>query len=205
MTGPGTTLTIAALLFASTSGPLDNIERITPEVAVERVAKCGFGPVTIRYEDWLQSHILKVANASSATEEQLVCIDRAASYYDVELPPNVQPRFNAIREARWSAVFLAEARQWLSTRGLLGKVPKYVEGTTDEATFTREVEKLCGPRAQGAFQSQYGFHALSPDWAKKLGMPPKAEEHEAFSCLMNVTTVAGFNVGFIGNEAYVTK
>lgn len=143
-----------------------------------------------------------VASATSATEGQLACIDRAASYYDVELPPNIQKRFNAIREARWSAVFLAEARKWLSARGLLERVPKFIPGMTDEAAFAREVEKLCGPNAQGAFQSKYGFHALSPDWIGKLGMPPQPKGEEAFSCLLNVTTVAGFEIGFIGNEAY---
>jgi hypothetical protein len=198
-------LVALTLWFTSASGPFDNIERITPEVAAERVARCGLGPVTIRYEDELQSHILTVANAASATESQLACLDKATGWYDVELPTTVQPRFDAIREARASAIMAEEARKWLSARGLLARVPKYVRGTTNEAAFTREVETLCGPRAKGAFQSQHGFHALSPDWAKGMGLPPSPEVQEAFACLLNVTTVAGFEVGFIGNEAYDTR
>ena len=96
----------------------------------------------------------------------------------------------------------AEAREWLSKRGLLDRVPKYVAGTTDDAAFTNAVELLCGPRTKGAFQSQYGSHALSPEWIKALGLPLKNEDMEAMSCLLNVTTVAGYSVGFIGNEAY---
>ncbi len=205
MTSSGSALIAVVLWSTSASGPFDNIERITPEVAAERAAKCGLGSVTIRYEDELQSHILMVANAAPANESQLACVDKAVGWgVFVELPSNVQPQFDAIREARASAIMLEEARKWLSARGLLERVPKYVQGTTDEAGFTGEVERLCGPRAQGAFQSQYGFHALSPDWVQKMQLPPKPEDEEVFSCLSNVTTVAGFKLGFIGNEAHVT-
>ena len=95
-----------------------------------------------------------------------------------------------------------EAREWLSKRGLLERVPKCIAGTTDDVVFTREVEQLCGHQTKGAFQSQYGQHALSPEWIRSLGLPPKDEDMEAMSCLLNVTAVAGYEVGIIGNEAY---
>ena len=195
---------IALAAWALTAGgPFEGMERITPEMAVERAAKCGLGPVTVRYEDELQSDILSVPHAGSVTETQLSCLDNATGFgIFVELPSSVQPRFDAVREARASVRMRAEAREWLSKRGLLERVPKYVAGTTDEAAFTREVEHLCGPQTKGAFQSQYGPRALSPEWIKKLGLPPKDEGMDAMSCLLNVTTVAGYQVGFIGNEAY---
>ena len=183
MVGLGSAFIALAVLV---SGQLENLERVTPEMAIERAAQCGLGRASIRYEDELQSHIL------SATGFGI----------DVELPPSVQPLFYAIRGARASALMKAEAREWLSKRGLLDLVPKYVPGKTDEGAFTREVERLCGPRTKGAFQSQYGPHALSPEWVKNLGLPPKDEDMEAMSCLLNVTSVAGFEMGFIGNEAY---
>ena len=96
---------------------------------------------------------------------------------------------------------LAEARRWLSARGLLERVPKFVPGVTDEVAFTRDLEKLCGPRAKGAFQSQYGPHVLNPDWMRQLGFPLQREDEEAMSCLTFATTVAGFEVGLIGHEA----
>jgi hypothetical protein len=148
----------------------------------------------------LQEEVLTAADANSATDKQLACADKAVSFYTLELPPTVQPRYEAIRERRLSGVFQAQARAWLSSRGLLNGVPNYREGVTDDAVFTQQVERLCGPRANGAFQSKFGHHALSPDWVKGLGMRP--EEQEAMSCLLNVTTVAGFKLGFIGNEYY---
>ena len=199
----GSALFVFAASASSMVVPFESMERVTPEMAVERAAKCDVGPVTIRYEDELQSDILSAPNAASATESQLRCLDNATGFgIFVELPSGAQPRFDAIREARASAMMMVEAREWLSKRGLLDRVPKYVVGTTDDAAFTREVEQLCGPQTKGAFQSQYGPHALSPDWIKNLGLPPKDEDMEAMSCLLNVTTVAGYRVGFIGNEAY---
>jgi hypothetical protein len=122
-------------------------------------------------------------------------------FYTLDLPPNVQPRFDAILGAAADVLARAEAREWLSARGLLNRVPKYQAGVTDDGAFTRQVEALCGSQAKGAFQSKYGFHALSPDWARQLGLPPKREGTETFSCLVNVTAYAGFTFGFIGNEA----
>jgi hypothetical protein len=199
----GSAFLALAAWASSGGGPLESLERITPEMAVERAAKCGLGPVTIRYDDELQSDILSAPNAALATEDQLRCLDNATGFgIFVELPSGLQPRFDVVREARASALMMVEAREWLSKRGLMDRVPKYVPGTTDDATFTREVERLCGPRANGAFQSKYGVHAVSPDWVKQMGMPTKAEDTEVLSCLMNVTSVAGFKIGFIGNEAY---
>ena len=203
MAGFGSSLALAIWL---TSGLFDNIERISPEMAIERAKQCGLGPATVRYEDELQSDILTVANATGASDRKLACLDKATGWgIFVELPSDVQRRFDAIKEARASAMMLGEAREWLLARGLLSKVPIYVPGRTDEAAFTGEVEQLCGPRAKGAFQSKYGFHALSPDWMTSLGMPLKPEDQEAFGCLTNVMAVAGFKVGFIGNEAHHTS
>ena len=195
---------IALTAWAATAAnAFEGLERITAEMAVERAGKCGLGPVTIRYEDELQSDILSVPHAASATENQLRCLDDATGFgIFVELPPTIQPRFDGIREARASVLMKAEARDWLAKRGLLQRVPKYVAGTTDEAAFTREVEHICGPQAKGAFQSRYGPHTLSPEWIKKLGLPPKGEDMEAMSCLLNIMTIAGYQLGFIGNEAY---
>lgn len=175
-------------------------EQITPKVAAERISQCGLGEVSIRYEEVLQAEVLTVAGATSVSDEQLACADKAASYYDLELPPAVQPRYDSIRDARLSAYFLKEAQAWLTERGLLERVPKYQAGVTDDEAFTPQVETLCGPRAKGAFQSQYGFHAISPDWVQR-NLAPFEEGAEVLACLMNVARVAGFDIGFIGNEA----
>lgn len=186
----------------ATSSALPAVQRITPEEAAKRVSQCGLGPVTTRYDSDLQEEILIAGSAQSATDEQLACAYKVVGfYYTLDLPPNVQRRFDEILGAAADARARAEAREWLSARGLLNRVPEYQTGVTDDSAFTRQVEALCGPQAKGAFQSKHGFHALSPDWAKQLGLPPKREGMEAFSCLMNATAYAGFTFGFIGNEA----
>lgn len=201
-----TVLSAAASLVVS---PTKGVERVTPQTALQRVWGCGLGPATIRYEHELQSHILSMPSATAATESQLRCLDMATGFgIDVELPATLQPRFDTVRGARASAFIKTEARDWLSKRGLLDRVPRYVPGVTDEATFTRAVEHLCGPLAKGAFKSKYGPHVLSPEWVQEYGLlpgtglPPKDGDMDVLTCLMKVTTVAGFEVGLIGNEVY---
>ena len=189
------------MTLSSPPDPLETpFDQIAAEVAAERISKCGLGAVTIRYEEDLQSEVLTAAGATSSTDEQLACADKAASYYDLELPPAVQSRYDAVRQARVSGYFRKQSEAWLAQRGLLERVPKYEAGVTDDAAFTRQVENLCGPRAQGAFRSEHGFHVISPDWMQRT-LKPGAEGFEVFTCLTNAVTVGGFEVGFIGNEA----
>ena len=179
------------------------VQRITPQEAARRVSQCGLGPVTTHYERDLQEDVLVASSAQSATDDQLACAYKVVGfYYTLDLPPNVQPRFDAMRGATAEVWTKAQARDWLSTRGLLRLLPKINRGVTDDGAFTREIEVMCGRQARGAFQSKYGFHALNPDWVRQLGLPPKRKGMETLSCLMNATTVAGFKFGIIGNEAF---
>lgn len=193
---------LAALLSAGQSSDTTAglYDQVTAEVAAERVSQCGLGPVTVRYEDELQSEVLTAAPSSLLTDDQLRCADRAASYFDLELPVDSRARYDSIRNTRLAAYFLGESRAWLAARGLLERVPQYRAGVTDEATFTREVETLCGSHAAGAFQSSFGFHVLDPDWVRRE-LPIGNPGEDVFACLMKVTRVAGFEVGFVGNEA----
>ena len=190
---------LSLLLLAAPPSSSDMFERISPQEAAQRITRCGLGPVTIRYEAELEEDVL-VAAPDSATDDQLICADKAASQYTLELPPNLQSRFQAISYARQAAMARVEARAWLSARGLLARVPEYRAGKTNDAVFTRQVETLCGPRARGAFRSRYGPHALSPDWAKRQIRRP--DQFEVFTCLSYVTAAAGYEFRLIGNEAY---
>lgn len=122
-------------MAAPASTPLDVFERITAQEAAERFTECGLGPVTIRWNDPDSGgeDILVATAVKSATDEQLRCADKAVSYYTLELRPEIQRRFEVLREARLAPVFLAQARSWLSARGLLNRVPEYREGETDDA------------------------------------------------------------------------
>lgn len=172
-------------------------DQVTPQVAAKRVTGCGVGAVTVRSDAELDADVLVVAGSVSITDKRLACIDKAASFYDVELPASVQPRFNAIREARSATLMASEARKWLKAHNLLDQVPKYEAGVTDDAVFGMEVEKLCG--ADQALRSRYGPHALNPEWATQHALDPRIEDGP-MACLLNVTWATGFKMGFIGNE-----
>ncbi len=170
--------------------------------AAEHVSRCGFGTVSTKYDPDLREDVLIANDAQSVTDEQLACAFRVIDFdYTLQLPANVQPRLDAMLEAKATSRAKSDARSWLAARNLLDRVPAYQKGLTNEATFTREIEKLCGSKAKGAFQSKYGFHTLSPDWFMRLGMPPKPEASEALTCLFHVAALTDFKVGFIGNEA----
>jgi hypothetical protein len=189
----GPIIVIAAQLSASL---LNSYEPTTPQVAAKRVASCGVGAVTVKSDANLEVDVLVVA-ASTVSDQQLACMVKAASSYDVELPPSIQPRFNAVSEARSAALVASHARKWLKAHNLLDRIPKYELGVTDDAAFGREIEKLC--HADQALQSQYGPHALSPEWAMQHATEARLEDGP-MACLLNVTWATGFKMGFIGNE-----
>lgn len=176
---------------------LNAYENITPQVAAKRVTDCGVGAVTVRSDAELDTDVLVVAGSATVSDQQLACIDKAASFYDVELSPSMQPRFNAIREARSAALMASEARKWLKAHNLLNQLPKYEPGVTNDAEFGRKIETLC--RADGAFQSRYGPHALNPEWMMRRSTGARLEDGP-LACLLNVTWATGFKMGFIGNE-----
>lgn len=158
--------------------------------------------MSTKYEPDLHEDVLIASEAQSVTDEQLACAFRVVDfYYTLQLSADAKSRFDSILEANAAMRAKSEASNWLAARGLLARVPTYDKGLTDEATFTHQIENLCGPKAKGAFQSKYGFHSLSPEWFRRLGMPPKPEATEALTCLMRVAAFTGFSVGFIGNAA----
>ena len=184
-----------ALLVAQVSSPmLDAYDQITPEVAAERVARCAAGSVKVRSMKEIDVDVLVVTTEHAITDEQIACIAKAGSFYDVELPPNAQPRLNAVKIARSVALSKAQGTAWLATHSLSGKLPEYISGVTDDEEFANKIEKLC--RADGALHSRYGVHALSPDYLHR-GYPT---EDGPIACVLNVAWASGFEVGFIGNE-----
>lgn len=187
-----------SILFAAqvASPMLDAYDQITPQVAAERVARCGAGPVTVRTDKAIEVDVLVLAAKRAITDEQIECIAKAASFYDVELPSDAQPRLRAITSARSAAVAQGEGKRWLTKHNLLGKLPEYKAGITDDDRFAREIEDLCG--AGGALHSQYGVHALNPQWAMQQQGTPN--EDGPFACVISAALASGFELGFIGNE-----
>ena len=199
-----TIVPIFLLWSASFADPLENLAFTSPELASRNIVQCGAEAVEIRYDDldnsdgFSPSPILVV---HGATEEQLPCIDRAVGFYDVELPPELQKGFDAIRLARYMKVYRERAATSLSARRSLDEVPKYRAGKTDEVAFARQLEAICGPAAAGALQSSYGPHVISPEWLSRIPLPPRPEDDDAISCLMTAALTADFELGLVGNEA----
>lgn len=170
---------------------------ISPQIAAEQVARCGAGPVTIRSDRELDTDVLVVAGKSAITDAQIVCIADAAGFYDVELPKDAQPRLTTLVKARAAAAVRSESTKWLVEHRLLGAVPKYEAGTSNDAKFAGEVERLC--KAKGALSSSYGVHVLSPEWL--LRQKWDGSEDLPVTCVLHVAFASGFKLGFIGNAA----
>ena len=188
----------------ATSSALPGVTRVTLQEAAEQVSQCGLGPVTAHYEPEVEEDILVAKSAQLVTDDQLACAFNVVGfYYTLALPPDVQTRFDKMLHETATKLAKARAREWLSDRGLLHRVPDYQDGVTDDRVFTSKIERLCGPQAKGAFQSKYGFHILSPEWTNKLGFSLNSKRMETLDCLLNTTAFAGFKIGFIGNEAQI--
>lgn len=87
---PGMLASVALLALAAPSSLTDAFERITAQEAAKRVSQCGLGHVTSRYEADLEEDVLVASEATTPTDEQLACADKAVSFYTLELPPSVQ-------------------------------------------------------------------------------------------------------------------
>lgn len=195
---------LAILLLASavsgvaqmTQTPFEYVE---PAVAAKQVSECGFGKVSIRFDDLLQEHILSAPKAENLSDEQLSCADKAASVYTLDLSPDLQVRFDKIRERRFAKYLDAQNLEWVNQRGLADKIPKFDPETDDPVAFALRIEGLCGPKANGALQSAYGPNAISPDWiiGKKY-----SDLADALICLTNVARFADFKLNLIGNEEF---
>ena len=193
---------LALFLAAGPAQPLPEMDdTATPRAAAERVMRCGVGPVAVKSRPELDRDVLVVTASAPLSEDQIVCIDKAASFYDVELPAADQPRFDRTREARAAAYLAGEGRKWLATHGLLDRLPAYQPGATGDADFAHKIEALC--HAKGALSSGYGLHTLNPDWTNvQVG---KFDPNDSFACLLNAALARGYPLGFIGNEAMVPQ
>lgn len=175
--------------------------RIGSQEAVSRISACGLGPTKIRYDALIQDAVLEVAASPDTTDAQLSCLAAADLPYMVELPPELDARYEAVREAYWAPIYKRQARDYLAANGLLDRLPEYVPGAVGDAAFAQALEELCGPVTKGALQSPYGPHTVDPAWLAAAADKPAPDMLAALSCLMSATTYAGFELGFIGNEA----
>lgn len=192
-----------ALLFAvplAAEIPLPEIP--APQEAAQRLRQCGFDRVDVKFDEQLEEDVLTASGIEKASDEQIACAARVSSetYYYLHLPEEVQERFMAIYWPLEEAKGRERARQWLVEQGRLDDLPKY-EPAVGEAAYARELEAFCGEVAEGALQSEYGPHAISPAWAaqKERDDTDFGRVGAAMMCLAMSGEVAGFTVYMIGN------
>src|SRR5687768_15164668 len=120
MMAPTFKLMVIAVAATAFGIPIDApIELVKPEVAVARVAACGFSNVQPKFDDTLQEDVVEVLGVTSASDEQLRCVALAslATHYYVVFPAPVeriyQPLYWRLSRERGKA----DAKAWLEKRG----------------------------------------------------------------------------------------
>lgn len=192
-------LMLSALAAGALPEPPDGpAALVTPEVAVQRVAACGFKNVRSRFDDLLRQDVIEVADFASATEKQLRCAAGASlsSRYSVIFPHAVQQGYAPLYWRLQGEQQRADAKAWLEKKGLLSRLPVYDPKRTDSAAFVRSLEALCGPGAAGALTPMAGMAVFKPE-ALSIGRM----DDEALQCLSSAAAAADFPLGVIGNEA----
>jgi hypothetical protein len=191
------------LLSALAAQPIDPpIVYVKPEVAVERLKACGFAQVAVRDDEELQEDALAVSGITQASEKQLRCAAEVSlsSLMYVELPEPLNQKYQQLYWRMERDKGRRDARAWLERRGLLAKLPTYVEGQTDDLVFAHKIEAICGPKAKGAFVRDHGNMTINTGTIEHPTL-----DDETFMCLLNVSSAAGFKLGFVGHEYYEKK
>jgi hypothetical protein len=170
-----------------------------PEVAAERVKACGFRHVRVKDDDELQEQVVEVTGVSTVPEGKMRCAVKVSldtvRYVLFPLPASkvywrLYTKMEDKRGAALTGWMQGEARDWLQQHGLLGRLPTYQKGKTDDLAFARQLEGLCGPKAAGAFQRFRGHVVLI--------LP--SGDFDTAECLISAASASGLPFGFVGNE-----
>ena len=162
---------------------------------------CGLKSLTASYEADLQSDVLTVHD-EAASDDALTCAAKAIDGSDYLMffeADYLAARFNEVDMRLRKPRALANSKNWLAERGLLSKVPDFATSDMSDIVFARKVESICGAAATGALGENANPHQFNYDFL--LEAQNDAGKRAAFECIMHVTVVAGFEIGFIGNEA----
>ncbi|KAA9011058.1 hypothetical protein F4U94_21655 [Sphingobium limneticum] len=170
---------------------------VKPEVAAAKVAECGFKKVHSKFDDTLQEEVVEVLDVAPISDSQLKCAARASlatSYYVTFISP-VEQAYQSVYWGLSREQAKIDARVWLDKRGLLSSLPAYDANSTDEVSFARSLEKLCGPKAAGTLQPLNGMATF-----KSEILASGVLDEETLWCLTNAAEVSGYPLGFMGNE-----
>lgn len=171
---------------------------------IQQLARCGLKAekLHVRFDDLLQSDVVTVKTGSGADPEMFICIRRAVwgntdiAFEDTQL----DAEYRKFDQAVGTAEVKAQARAWLSSKGLLDKLPTF-KVLEQSSSVIEKIEAFCSiPRGTALDEVLPGLISLKRGF---LSLPPKPQ----LSCLLNVLMVVdlekqGLRFGFIGNEAF---
>ena len=181
------------------------------EQTIEAIAKCDIPRrnIRIKYEDYLQSDEVTISDLGTLNDLKLRCLKGAVHpFYILTIRDQLQQTafYNfSRREDRPRE--LAEAREWVRSKGQLAKLPSY--GSTQNLTvFAVALESACGLKQSSALvEDGPSSLIIRPDFLigssfEKSGV--------ALECLTKMfaasdATEHRIRLGFIGNEASVEE
>lgn len=182
-------LGLSALVLLSAAAPQAGeaaLGSVWPGPAAERVKACGLSNVTLAYQRNLDAYVVVVSGAQAPSDDQLRCAARASldTDYTIVFPAPVSQRYDQIYWPIADEAGRRGARAWLAKRGL--KLPVYRKGG-DQLAYARKLERMCGPRAKGAFVIEDGFVTMS---SVNSRIDPAT-----FDCLANALSASGLPTG----------
>ena len=177
------------------------------EDLADKIVRCGIdrAHVKVRHEELLQDDTAIISTPDAAlTSDHLACLVGLAMGGGLFAlaDPAAQARFDPLIKASDRAAADSMAREWLSARGLLEKLPVYDPGRQTLAQYAVSLEALCGlgPGQGLGVTAGNAFLFVAPGL---LGLDEA--RLETFQCLVSAAIAAdlepkGVTFGFIGNE-----
>lgn len=185
-------LALSALLLSAAAPQAGEaaLGRVWPGLAAERVRACGLPNVTLAYQRDLDAYVVVVSGAQSASDDRLRCAAKVSleTDYTIIFPAMLSQRYDQVYWPMADAMSRQAARAWLAKRGL--KLPVYAKGS-DQLGYARKLERMCGPRAGGAFVIEEGFVTLSSGNSRL--------DAATFDCLANALSASGLPSGIAGH------
>lgn len=172
----------------------------------DQIAHCGIArdQISVRHEEVLQDDVATIATPAAAlTAPQLKCLaalsisGRIFAFTD----PAAQKRFDPVVEREIRKAAVAEARQWLTDRNLLDRLPVYDPKRQSLAEFGLALEALCGIPAGTGIKAA-GANQLTIVPPNDLNMDDATVAR--FQCIVSAGIAAdpemrSFTLGFTGN------
>jgi len=175
------------------------------EQAIEAVAACGIkaANVQISYARELQSDAVTIRDLGGTDEVRFRCVRRAVhpDYFVFIEHEGQRAAYYAFvgREDRREA--RAEALDWLGTRGMLGRIPRF-DPARNLGEFAEALETACSAKA-GTVLEVLGPNLLT---LRKSFLERGPADDDTLTCVMRMLAASnaeghGVSLGFFGNEA----